>query len=128
MTSMSSTQNAARRTRLGLTVVLLAVAFDATAQAEQLPPHLLGFSSSLVYALQHEREKDVQGFDTRNGTRGANGFLTPRSPQMWTLYGGLGFLSFHNRLEHDSGGVRLKLGRSGPRLTGKLYLGIHRRY
>jgi hypothetical protein len=125
---MSSTQNAARSARLGLSAVLLVAAFEAAAQAEQVPPHLLGFSSSIVYALEQEREMDLQTFDSRNGKRGANGFLVPRAPQMWTLYGGLGFLSFHNKLEHDSGGVQFKLGRSGPRLTGKLYLGIHRRY
>jgi len=128
MTCMSSTPNAARRAGLSLKVLLLVVAFDAAAQAEQVPPHLLGFSSSVVYALEHERQIDLQEFDTRHGKRGANGFLAPRTPQMWTLYGGVGFLSFHNKLEHDSGGVRLKLGRSGPRLSGKLYLGIHRRY
>ena len=103
------------------------MALEAAAQAEQVPSHLLGFSSSIVYALERDREMDLQSFDSRNGKRGANGFLVARAPQMWTLYGGLGFLSFQNKLEHD-GAVQFKLGRSGPRLTGKLYLGIHRRY
>jgi hypothetical protein len=116
--------------------LLLVAALDVAAQAphpsfdrvEQMPPHLLGFSSSVVYALERERNMDLEAFDVPSRRRGANGFLVPRTPQMWTLYGGLGFLSFQNKLEHDSGGVQFKLGRSGPRLTGRLYLGIHRRY
>lgn len=92
-----------------------------------MPPHVLGFSPAMMVALEREREMDLQAFDAPSGRRDRNGFLMPRAPQMWTLYGGLGFLSFQNKLEHDSS-VQFKLGRSGPRLTGRLYLGIHRRY
>ena len=44
-------------------------------------------------------------------------------------YARLGPLNFRNELEpQSSGGTRFGLGRTGPRLTGRAYIGLHRRF
>ena len=98
---------------------------DAAAQA---PPHLQGFTSAIVTTLDRQREVELQSFDTLSSKRRADGFLVPSRQEIWTLYGGLSFLGFQNKLEPDGDGAHFKLGRSGPGLNGKLYIGIHRRY
>jgi hypothetical protein len=50
-------------------------------------------------------------------------------PGPWILYGRLGPLNFQNQLEQPGvAGTRFGWGRTGPALTGRIYMGIHRRF
>ena len=113
-----------RSAKPGVMAVLLAVALEAAAQAyrpaslepfEQVPPR-----------LQHEM--DLQALDAFAGKRTARDLRSSERPGPWTLYGRLGLLNFQNALEPDSSGLRFTWRRTGPRLGGRIYVGIHRRF
>jgi len=64
------------------------------------------------------------------GKRRIDGFTeSVEKPKPWTFYGRLGVLNFQNELEPErSNGMRFTLRRTGPRLTGRVYIGIHRSF
>ena len=122
---------------LGVMVLLLLVAVDAGAQGygpgsldlvEQAPAHLLGFSSSAPRAFDQEREMDLQAIDAYARKRRAAGFVASERPERWTLFGRLGPMNFTNQLDADGSGVQLTLRRNGHGVTGKIYVGLHRRF
>jgi hypothetical protein len=126
-----------RSAGLGVMVLLLLVAVDAGAQGygpgsldlvEQAPAHLLGFSSSAPRAFDQEREMDLQAINSYVGKRRAAGFVASERPERWTLFGRLGPMNFTNQLDADGSGVQLTLRRNGHGVTGKIYVGLHRRF
>lgn len=124
---MSLARIAMRSARPGFMALLLVAAVQPAAQ--QAPPHVLGFSPSVVRALDHEHVMDLQGLDAFSGKRrSTDGFRPLERPGPWKLYGRLGLLNFQNELEPQSSGMQFTWRRTGPRLGGRIYVGIHRRF
>lgn len=102
-------------------------------RAESAPVLALGLSPAQVRNLNVELDEDLRALDAFSGVRGANR-LSPSlvRPGQWILYGRLGVLNFRNRMDEvDPEGVgrlRFSFRRSGPKLTGRVYLGIHRQW
>jgi hypothetical protein len=44
------------------------------------------------------------------------------------LYGRFGIVNFQNPLDSQGNGLQFSRRRTGPGLTGRTYLGIHRRF
>jgi len=112
---------------------VLGIALSASAAAQPHPVNepalVLQLSPSGVRALNQEFEDDFQALDAFGGAR-KDRFLRSiePTPKYWTMYGRLGLINFQNELKEENAGTRWSLRRSGPKLTGKVYIGIHRRF
>jgi hypothetical protein len=97
----------------------------------EAPPLALALSDGQVRLLEQELRDDLHALDAfaRQRPSGALSGAPAERPGAWMLYGRLGPLNFRNELEpQSSGGTRFGLGRTGPRLTGRAYIGLHRRF
>jgi hypothetical protein len=103
--------------------LLLLVAMQASAQPYPFAP--LDIQQR---AYDEGHEMDLQALDAFGGKRRANGARAPERAAPWTVYGRLGLVNFQNELEPRSSGMQLTWRRTGPRLGGKFYVGIHRRF
>jgi hypothetical protein len=92
-------------------VVLLLFAAEAPAQAPVYP----------------QLEIELRALDAFGGKRG-DGLRRLERPGPWILYGRLGVANFENPLDAHGGGMQFSWHRTGPRLAGKIYIGIHRRF
>jgi hypothetical protein len=135
---------ASRITLQGLTVLLTLAALFAAAPASaqgigetpasmSMPSLALGLSSSGVQALNDELDEDLRALNANSygGGRRADRFTTGsfEKPKPWMLYGRLGVFNFQNELDPSrSEGGRITLRKTGPRLTGRYYIGIHRTF
>lgn len=112
-------------------VIVLGMALPEVARAQfagNEPPVVMQLSPSGIRSLNQEFDDDFQALDAFGGQR-KDRFLRsiePR-PKYWTFYGRLGLINFQNELK-DQSSTRFTLRRSGPKLTGKIYVGIHRRF
>jgi hypothetical protein len=86
-------------------------------------------ASSLFVQQESRDELDaLDAFARQRPAGGLSGAPLER-PGPWILYGRLGPLNFRNELEQwSSAGTRFGWSRTGPALTGRLYIGIHRRF
>lgn len=128
--------------RLSLMALLLLLSNVAQAQTprpepvdrvESAPSLVLGLSSGQVRNLNVELDEDLRALEAFDRVRGADRLSrSVERPGRWIFYGRLGVLNFRNRLdevdEDRVGGLRFSLKRSGPKLTGRIYVGIHRRW
>ncbi len=107
----------------------MALTNAALAQQQTEPSVVLQLSPEGVRSLNQEFDDDFRSLDAFGGQR-KDRFLRsiPAQPKHWQFYGRLGLLNFQNELKDDSGGTRWSFRRSGPKLTGKVYVGIHRRF
>lgn len=111
---------------------LLACVVPDVAAEEDAPALALGISSDQVRRLEVEFDEDLRALDAFAGKpkkiAGLGRSLEERG--VWTFYGRLGFLNFQNDLDPKEGGtsMRFRLGRTGPKLTGRVYIGIHRKF
>jgi hypothetical protein len=122
----------------GVAALLMFAALDAAAQsfgeaptASSMPHLALGLSSSSVRALNEEFEDDLRNLNSYGGGRRADQATTGsfERPKPWTMYGRLGVFNFQNEMDPSrSDGARITLRRSGPKLTGRYYVGIHRTF
>jgi hypothetical protein len=122
----------------GLAVLLLLVALDAAAQgfgegpvAGSMPSLALGLSSAGVRALNEEFDDDLRVLNGFNGGRRADQSTAGsfERPKPWMLYARLGIFNFQNELDPSrSEGARYSFRKTGPRLTGRYYIGIHRTF
>ena len=111
-----------------LALCLLMTGLDARAEE---PPLTLALSDGQVRRLEQELRSDLDALDAfaRQRPSGALSGAPAERPGAWMLYGRLGPLNFRNELEPESsGGTSFGLGRTGPRLTGRAYIGLHRRF
>jgi hypothetical protein len=111
-------------------VMGMALPASAVAQPASEPGLVLQLSPSGVRALNQEFDDDFQALDAFGGARKDRFFrsIEPTPNKYWTMYGRLGLINFQNELKDENAGTRWSLRRSGPRLTGKVYIGIHRRF
>ena len=122
----------------GVAALLMLAALDAAAQgigeapmAGSMPRLALGLSSSSVAALNQEFEDDLRNLNSYGGGRRADQSTAGsfERPKPWTMYGRLGVFNFQNEIDPSrSEGARITLRRSGPSLTGRYYIGIHRTF
>jgi hypothetical protein len=98
------------------------------------PPLALGLSGSgILRALDDERLQELRALEPfRGGKRAIDRFSEQilQRPKPWTLYGRLGVLNFQNALEPSGyeNGMKFTLRSTGPRLNGRIYIGIHREF
>jgi hypothetical protein len=112
-----------RSAKPGVMALLLVVAVDASAQAYRpASPDFLG------HALEREREADLQALDAFARKRSTEGARSLERPAPWTLYGRLGLVNFQNELDGQGSGTQFSWRRTGPGLTGRIYIGIRRRF
>ena len=53
----------------------------------------------------------------------------PEKPRHWMVYGRLGVFNFQDYVDQSrSEGTRFTFRRTGPKLTGRIYIGIHREF
>ena len=99
----------------------------------QAPSLALSMSSSAIDALNYELNADVRELDAFGGRRhGVDQFgasTGSNRPKPWTLYGRFGLLNFQNRLEEQRlADTSITWRRTGPSLTGRYYIGIHKQW
>lgn len=104
---------------------------DPFERANEAPSLALGLSPDQVRRLDLEFDDDLRALDAFGGKRRVNG-LRERLERRgaWTFYGRLGLLNFQNQLDPQQGAssMRFTWRRTGPRLTGRVYIGIHRKF
>jgi len=94
-------------------------------------PMALVLSHDQVRSLEQELRDELHALDAfaRGRSTGALGAAPAERPGAWLLYGRLGPLKFRNELDPlRFGGMRLGLGSTGPGLTGRVNIGIYRRF
>jgi hypothetical protein len=119
------------RAATAFTAALFAMALLVPIARGEAPPLALALSDGQVRLLEQELRDDLHALDAfaRQRPSGAPRGASAERPGAWMLYGRLGPLNFRNEHEQQSsGGVRFSVGRTGPRLTGRVYIGLHRRF
>jgi len=106
---------------------------EPSERAESAPGLVLGLSPGQALNLNVEFDEDLRALNAFNGVRGVDRLSRSlERPGRWIFYGRLGVLNFRNRVDEvDREGVgrlRFSLRRSGPKLTGRMYVGIHRQW
>ena len=114
--------------------LLALVPRSAAAQANPFdrsdaPAAIHNFTGGTVRMLDEEFQADVYILGAFAGKRRLDRFDRGgvEKPQDWTLYGRLGPMHF-NRTEETTQGLHFSFRRQGPRLTGRVYIGIHRTF
>jgi hypothetical protein len=105
-------------------------ALDAPA-ASSMPSIALGLSSAGVRALNDEFDEDLRILNAFGGRSRVDQYNLPQhiKPRHWTFYGRLGVFNFQDYVNQSrSEGMRFTLRRTGPKLTGRIYIGIHREF
>jgi hypothetical protein len=105
-------------------------ALDAPA-AGSMPSVALGLSSAGVRALNDEFDEDLRILNAFGGRSRVDQYTLPAhvKPRHWTFYGRLGVFNFQDYVNQSrSEGMRFTLRRTGPKLTGRIYIGIHREF
>ena len=105
-------------------------ALDAPA-ANSMPSIALGLSSAGVRALNDEFDEDLRILNAFGGRSRVDQYTLPQhiKPRHWTFYGRLGVFNFQDYVNQSrSEGMRFTLRRTGPKLTGRIYIGIHREF
>jgi hypothetical protein len=95
------------------------------------PALVLNFGAGHVRSLNQEFEDDLYALHAFGGKRRLDRFTISslERPTPWKVYGRLGLLNFQNELEPQySQGLRFSWRRTGPKLTGRVYIGIHRTF
>ncbi|HYG54604.1 MAG TPA: hypothetical protein VD965_04855 [Burkholderiales bacterium] len=105
------------------------MALPAAASEPLEPALVMNLSPSGVRALNNEFDEDLRALDAFGGRRKDAWMRSYEAPKHWMLYGRLGLLNFQNEIrEQGATGTKFTLRRSGPKLTGKIYVGIHRKF
>ncbi|HVL34646.1 MAG TPA: hypothetical protein VM489_03150 [Burkholderiales bacterium] len=97
---------------------------------EDAPRFVAAFGPQQVLGLERELEEDFRSLGAFGGKRRIDRFTTStvERPMPWRFYGRLGLLNFQNDLEDTRSNMRITLRRTGPRLSGRVYIGVHRTF
>ena len=98
---------------------------------DDAPVPVLNFGPEQVRNLNLEFEDDIRALNAYGGRRRMDRFVinTWERPTPWMAYGRLGPLNFQNEIESQrSQGLRFSFRRTGPKLGGRVYFGIHRTF
>jgi hypothetical protein len=99
--------------------------FDPGATAPSL---LLGLSPGAIQELN--RDQDVLAFQVFGGGRRLDRLSVGNGidrPGPWVLYGRFYLLNFQNQLTEEPG-VSVGFKRTGPTISGRIYVGIRKRF
>lgn len=97
---------------------------------DHVPASIHNFGGGSVRLLDEEFQADVYvlgAFASKRLDRFERSGGVER-PTDWTLYGRLGPMNFANRLEDSAQGLHFSFRRQGPKLTGRVYIGVHRTF
>jgi hypothetical protein len=94
------------------------------------PPLVNNFTGGTVRSLEDAFQADLYVLGAFDGRRRVDRFdpAQVERPQPWKFYGRLGPMHFQNRLEPVAQGLQFSWRRTGPNLTGRVYIGIHRTF
>jgi len=96
-------------------------------QAESTPKFARGFSNPL--GIEWDNEPAPNEFEFAQARRADRSSRFPERPTPWTMYGRIGVFNFQNELGADQGAsTRFSLKRTGPVLTGKVYVGLRKQW
>jgi hypothetical protein len=99
------------------------------AAAQDAPDRLLGLSAAGMQAWQQEQATDASALSGFEGRRRSIDLPSLQRVRPWSMYGRLGVLNFQNQLDNaESSPMKFSWRRTGPRLGGNIYLGIHRSF
>jgi hypothetical protein len=102
-----------------------------TSFAQSLPPLALALSPEGVRALDQDFNEQLQALDAFGRKQSMDRFKDGGYERVkrWTLYGRLGIFNFQDALDPSrSEGAQITFRRTGPKLTGRYYIGIHRTF
>ena len=119
----------------GVAALLLVAPPPAVGQGwelrEQVPQLALSLSPAGVAALNREIEDDMRALDAFGRKPSMDRFKDGGYERVkpWTFYGRIGVLNFQDTLNPSrSEGGRITFRKTGPKLTGHYYIGIHRTF
>ena len=94
------------------------------------PPLTMSFGGAPVQSFEREMQADLHSLGAFAGRKSVDRYERAEieRPQPWQFYGRLGPLNFVNRLDSGDPGVQFSFRRTGPSLTGRIYIGIHRTF
>lgn len=99
--------------------------------ANSMPPLALGLSSDGVRAIDEEFREDLRALDAFGRKPSMDRFKDGgyERTKPWTFYGRLGIFNFQDTIDPSrSNGGSITFRRTGPKLTGHYYIGIHRTF
>ena len=131
---------AARLAIFSVMAALLCACADAAAQPyrpesfgrpEASPALALGLALSAIQVLNNELDADFEALGAFRGKRvddyGLN--RVRDGTNRWSLYGRFGLMNFRNQIgQQPIADTEFTWRRTGPSLTGRIYVGIHRRF
>lgn len=95
------------------------------------PPIVTDFGAGQG-SLQEEFDVDFHILGAFAGTRRLDRFdrgSGTEKPMPWKFYGRVGIFNFQREIEPQyNQGLRFSFRRTGPRLTGRVYIGVHRTF
>jgi len=107
-------------------------AHDRPFASSDAPAVVTDFGAGQVRSMNEQFDADFYMLGAFGGSRRLDRFNRSSSvekPMPWKFYGRVGVFNFQNEIEPQySQGLRFSWGRTGPRLTGRVYVGIHRTF
>ena len=99
-------------------------------ERDDAPAYATSFGGGPVRSFEREMQADLYSLGAFSGRKSVDRYERSEieRPQPWQFYGRLGPLNFVNRLDHNDSGVQFGFRRTGPSLTGRIYVGIHRTF
>ena len=97
-------------------------------ERDDAPAFARSFGGDPVRSFEREMQADLYSLGAFSGRKSVDRYERSEieRPQPWQFYGRLGPLNFVNRLDSSDSGVQFAFRRTGPSLTGRIYIGIHR--
>ncbi len=96
------------------------------------PGIVTDFGAGRAAALNDEFEADLLVLGVYAGPRRLDRFTRSHGverPTPWRLYGRVGIFNFQQEIEPEHRqGLRLSWRRTGPKLTGRVYIGVYRTF
>jgi len=94
------------------------------------PALALSFGGGQARAFERDMQADLYALGAFSGRKSVDRYerTEVERPQPWQFYGRLGPINFLNRLDSSDPGVQLTFRRTGPSLSGRIYIGIHRTF
>ncbi len=95
---------------------------------DNAPALALSFGGGAARAFERDMQDDLYALGAFSGRKSVDRYerVEGERPTPWQFYGRLGPINFLNRLDSSDSGVQLSFRRTGPSLSGRIYIGIHR--
>lgn len=95
---------------------------------DNAPALALSFGGGAARAFERDMQDDLYALGAFSGRKSVDRYerVEGERPTPWQFYGRLGPINFLNRLDSSDSGMQLSFRRTGPSLSGRIYIGIHR--